>query len=215
MNWRLASRLSVVTMAIIVVALVALLGSRVSHGGQSSPSTAASSNHNGLQGTDLGSQPAPDFHLTDQFGHPVSLSQFRGKPVILTFLYTHCPDQCPLTAEMLHSMVVQLGGQAQQVAILAVSTDPTGDTMASAQSFSQEHKMLAYWHYLLGAQAQLAPIWTSYSVYAAPTPTSTGGSVTHSIAIFVIDKQGRERDFFSDGATSNQLVTDLQILLKE
>ncbi len=216
MNWRLASRLSVITLAVLVVVVVTILGTRA--GGLTSNASGnltPTSNASGLQGTDLGGTPAPDFHLSDQFGKPVSLSQFKGKPVILTFLYTHCPDACPLTAEKLRAVMQNLGSDAQRVAVLAVSTDPKGDTMATAVTFSKVHGMLDYWHYLLGTHEQLSPIWSSYAVYAAPTPTTTGGTVSHTTAIYIIDKQGRERVFLGDDATSAQLTTDLQILLKE
>src|SRR6266567_2145242 len=132
MNWRLASRLSVLTLAALVVIIVALLGTRI-RGQTSTPSNIT---------------PTPGFQLTDQFGKTITLSQFRGKPVILTFLYTHCPDQCPLTAEKLHAVMLNLGSQAQNVAVLAVSTDPQRDTIAAATTFSNAHRMLDYWHYL-------------------------------------------------------------------
>ncbi|GAC1377904.1 MAG: hypothetical protein NVS4B7_13030 [Ktedonobacteraceae bacterium] len=215
MNWRLASRLSVITLAVLVVIVITLWGIRAQMGVVSFGNRVLQGNTSGLQGTDLGSVPAPDFRLTDQFGKAVSLSQFKGKPVILTFLYTHCPDQCPLTAEKLHATMQSLGRDAQNVAVLAVSTDPKGDTMAAALAFSKAHKMESYWHFLVGAHNELSPIWSKYAVYAAPQTTSGGGSVAHTTAIFVIDKQGRERAFFGDDVTAAQLTTDLQILLKE
>src|SRR5437870_1660351 len=148
MNWRLASRLSVITLVVLVVAIVTLLGIRDSLSSQAS-----------LQGTDLGSTPAPNFHLTDQSGRPISLSQFKGEPVVLTFLYTHCHDVCPLIAEKLHKVMQNLGSDAQRVGILAVSTDPRGDTPEAAQSFSKIHKMEGYWHFLIGTHEELAPVW--------------------------------------------------------
>lgn len=215
MNWRLASRLSVLTLAVLVVVIVTLLGSRTGGSSSTAPNTPPTVNQSDLQGTDLGGTPAPNFRLTDQFGKPITLSQFKGKPIILTFLYTHCPDQCPLTAEKLHTVMLNLGSKAQDVAVLAVSTDPKGDTIPTALDFSKVHRMLNYWHYLLGSHQQLSPIWSSYAVYAAPTPTTTSGSISHTTAIFLIDKQGKERVFFGDDATSAQLTADLQILLKE
>lgn len=215
MNLRLASRLSVLTLGILVVIVVALVGARARGQSSNLPNTAPTQDPSGLQGTSLGGAGAPDFRLTDQFGRTISLSQFKGKPVILTFLYTHCPDQCPLTAEKLHAVMQNLGSDAQKVAVLAVSTDPKRDTTAAALNFSKVHKMENYWHYLVGTHDQLSPIWSSYAVYAVPTPTSTGGTVAHTTAIFVIDKQGHERAFFGDSATSAQLTTDMQILLKE
>ncbi|MEO7019403.1 MAG: SCO family protein [Ktedonobacteraceae bacterium] len=203
MSWRLASRFSVITLALLVVVIVAFWGARNSNGGASATST--------LQGTDIGSQPAPDFHLTDQFGKPISLSQFRGKTVVLTFLYTHCPDACPLTAEKLHATQVQLGKDASNVVMLAVSTDPTGDTPASALAFSQTHKLSNNWHYLLGTHEALSPVWNAYSIYAQPA-TAT---VTHTSAVYIIDDKGRERIFFSNDFTSAQLTNDLKVLLNE
>ena len=215
MNWRLASRLSVITLAALVVIIVAVLGTRAEGLTSNASNLTPAANSSGLQGTDLGGVPAPNFRLTDQFGRPVSLAQFKGKPVVLTFLYTHCPDQCPLTAEKLHAVMLSLGSDAQRVGVVAVSTDPKRDTTAAALNFSQVHRMQNYWHYLLGTESELSPVWSSYSVYAAPTPTSTGGSVAHTTAVYVIDKQGRERVFFGSDFTSAQLTKDLQILLKE
>jgi len=215
MNWRLASRLSVITLAALVVIVVAVLGTRAGGSTSNASNLTPVANSSGLQGTDLGGVPAPNFRLTDQFGRPVSLAQFKGKPVVLTFLYTHCPDQCPLTAEKLHAVMLSLGSDAQRVGVVAVSTDPRRDTTAAALNFSQVHRMENYWHYLLGTESELSPVWSSYSVYAAPTPTSTGGSVAHTTAVYIIDKQGRERVFFGSDFTSAQLTKDLQILLKE
>src|SRR5579864_3861972 len=110
MSWRLASRLSVITLALLVVLVVAIFSI---HNGAGAPAASnAGTNQSGLQGTDLGGIPAPDFRLTDQFGKPVSLSQFKGKPVVVTFLYTHCPDICPVIADKLHSAMQVLGKNA-------------------------------------------------------------------------------------------------------
>jgi protein SCO1 len=96
----------------------------------------------------------------------VSLSQFRGKPVVLTFLYTHCPDVCPLIAEQLHRVMLDLGQEAQCVGVLAISVEPTRDTVAAALAFSKAHSMTTFWHFLVGTQAQLAPVWTAYAIGA-------------------------------------------------
>lgn len=211
MSWRLASRLSVITLALLVVLIVAFLSLRNSTAGVVNTNSSAS--QTALQGTDLGSIPAPDFQLKDQLGNSITLAQFKGKPVVLTFLYTHCPDVCPLTAEKLHATMQSLGQNAQQVAVLAVSMDPKGDTAAAAQNFSNVHKMGDYWHFLLGARDELAPVWASYSVDAQAATSS--GTVSHSSAIYVIDKQGRERVLLDNDFSSNQLAADLKILLGE
>jgi protein SCO1/2 len=190
MSWRLASRLSVLLSALLVIAIIIIV-TRTSSNSQAAAT---------LQGTDLGSVAAPDFRLNDQFGKSISLSQFHGQPVVLTFLYTHCPDACPLIADKLHLTLEKLGSQSAKVGVLAVSTDPQNDTTQSAYDFSQVHHMLNQWHFLLGDKAALTPIWSEYHVGSvAVTPTAASpGTIDHTIAIYVIDKQGHERVFFSE-----------------
>lgn len=211
MNWRLASRLSVIVMALLVVVLVIFLQDIEQRFRGSFAAGGQSANPSGLQGTNLGSTPAPNFRLTDQFGAPIALSQFKGKPVVLTFLYTHCKDLCPLTAEKLHTVMQNLGGDASKVAVLAVSIDPKGDTTTSALAFSKAHKMEGYWHFLTGTFNVLSPIWSNYDVYA----DTSDQALNHSFALYVIDKQGRERIFLNDSFTPAELTADLKILLGE
>ena len=211
MSWRLASRLSVVTLALLVILVIAAVSLHNSIG--AATGTAQTSDSSGLQGTDLGSIVAPDFRLKDQFDKQISLSQFKGKPVVLTFLYTHCPDICPLIANQLHSTVMSLGKNASRVSFLTVSMDPKGDTRAAVLHFSKVHKMTNYWHYLIGTHDELAPIWSAYSVdaQAATAP----GVLNHSTALYVIDKEGRERILLDNTFTSQQLTDDLKVLLGE
>ncbi|HLW02025.1 MAG TPA: SCO family protein [Ktedonobacterales bacterium] len=206
MSWRLASRLSVLLSAILVIIVIVI----VTH----SPSSSQAAP---LQGTDLGSVSAPDFRLADQFGNPISLSQFRGHPVVLTFLYTRCPDTCPLIADKLHLALSKMGSDSSEVGVLAVSTDPQNDTTQAAYQFSQTHHLLNQWHFLVGTHATLAPIWSEYSVYAAnTTPTATdNNTVDHTVAIYLIDKQGHERVYLGEDFDPNVLASDLQTLLKQ
>ena len=211
MGWRLASRLSVVTLALLVVLVVAVYSLR---NNTSAPAaTTPSANQSGLQGTDLDSTLAPDFRLKDQFGKQISLSQFRGSPTIVTFLYTHCPDVCPIVADKLHTTLQALGKDAPHVAVLAVSMDPKGDTVSAALNFSKVHKLVNSWHFLVGNLNQLAPVWSSYTVDAQAATSS--GIVTHSTFVYLIDKEGRERVLLDNDFTVPQLTDDLKILLKE
>lgn len=211
MSWRLASRLSVITLAVLVVILVTILQSQRTSMSQPASTTNTGSNTTSMTGTDLGKKPAPGFQLTDQFGKTVSLAQFHGKPVVVTFLYTHCPDVCPLTAEHLHTSLQQLGADAKDVAILAVSTDPRGDTTAEALKFSIAHNMQDSWHFLTGTQQELSPVWTNYSIYAQALPTS----VNHSTALYLLDKQGNERIYMGEDFQPSQMAANLKQLLKE
>jgi len=188
--------------ALIAVAVLALAGG-LGYGAWSSARS--------LIGTDMRLDVAPAFTLINQDGQPVSLSDFRGKPVVITFLYTHCPDVCPIIADKLHVASQQLGADASKVAILAITTDPTHDDRLSIQRFSEVHGMTGRWDYLIGSPGQLEPLWKAYYVAAQPLPDS---SVMHTAAIYIIDKEGRERVFIDGGDfLPDDVVHDLRLLM--
>jgi protein SCO1/2 len=169
-----------------------------------------------LKGTDLGKTPAPDFKLTDQTGKLVSLADFRGKVVVLTFLYTHCPDECPLIASKLATASGRLGKTMSQTAFVAISVDPTNDTPIAIAKFVQDHNLEGKLHYLTGTQDELKPVWSAYAVYAAPSPTNaTFPSVSHSTRVVVIDKAGNQRVNLGSDLDPNDLVFDVRALLDE
>jgi len=212
MNWRLASRLSVIVLAVLVIIIVLIFqhhSNKNSPPPPPSPTGGSGFNSDGLNGTSMGGTPAPAFQLTDQNGQTISLAQFRGQPVVLTFMYTHCPDECPANAGKLHTAMQMLGQQAQHIAILVVSTDPKGDTRDAALSFTEKHDMQQYWHYLIGTHQQLAPVWSAYHIYAS----NVNGTVQHSIGLYIIDQQGREQIYLDDNFTATQVATDLRMLL--
>ncbi len=173
----------------------------------------------GLVGTDLGRVPAPEFTLTDYTGEQLSLTQLRGKPVALTFLYTHCPDSCPLIADQLRRAQDLLGSDNDKVAFVAISTDPRHDDRASVANFSQVHGLEGRWRYLLGSPEQLAPVWKAY--YIGVTPGNEMGSslgdneVIHSEAVFLIDKTGRERALLGVPFKAQDLAANLRKLTRE
>src|SRR5437016_6739121 len=88
-----------------------------------------------LQGTDLQKTPAPDFQLSDAHDQSFALSAQKGRVVVLTFLYTNCPDECPLVAEHLRDVHDKLGADASGVRFVAVSLDPEHDTSAAILQF--------------------------------------------------------------------------------
>ena len=206
MKLRLISRVLVLAL-VLVVGSVIVLRDRLA---QSHP-TAQSK----LVGIDLGRDAAPNFALVDQDGAPVSLDAQRGHPVVLTFLYTHCPDACPLTAEKLHAAAQSLGPRAADVRWLVVSIDPVGDTPADATKFVAAHHLNGEVHYLLGTQNQLQPIWGAYHIAVQPGQDAQAQvrSVVHSLGLYVIDGQGRERVYMDQTFDPGDLAGDLRVLL--
>ena len=124
---------------------------------------AACAGESSFQGTELDpSDVAPPFHLSDQFGHHLGLQDMAGKVVVLTFLYTYCPDVCPIATETLRRAHQLLGNDASQVEFVAVSVDPRRDSVERAYRYSQEKGMQDRWRFLVGTEEQLAPVWQAY-----------------------------------------------------
>jgi len=165
-----------------------------------------------LAGTDLGAQPSPDFTLTDgRSGSAVSLTGLRGSVVALTFLYTTCPDTCPLTAEQFREAQQQLGADADRVRFVAVSVDPVGDTPAAVRDFSASHRLDRNWHYLIGPPETLRTVWSAYGIRHEP---GMSGMVGHSDAIYLIDAKGNARVLLHTMDGAEALTTDIRILLR-
>ncbi|HYY54146.1 MAG TPA: SCO family protein [Candidatus Dormibacteraeota bacterium] len=165
-----------------------------------------------LAGTDLQKRPAPDFTLTDgPTGEVVSLSALRGKVVVLTFLYTTCPDVCPLTAEKLRDARARVGAPAD-LALVAVSVDPRNDTPQATREFIRAHRLEGAMRFLVGDQQTLARVWQLYGVAAIPDSALT---VQHNDAIYLIDKQGRSRSLVHSDIDVDALAASLRILLGE
>ena len=189
-----------------------------------------------FRGTDLSepSQVAPEFSLRDQFGEPVSLSDRRGDVVILTFLYTYCPDICPVVAGHLadvYDALAQNPDTIAQVSLIAVSVDPQRDTVERAHEYSSQYGMLNTWSYLVGTEEDLAEVWADYYVSAAPTdgePThdesgstdaqveqiAAAYTVSHQAPVYLIDRQGRMRVLFTLPFSPRDVVADVRTLLK-
>ncbi|MDQ2952182.1 MAG: SCO family protein [Chloroflexota bacterium] len=165
-----------------------------------------------LSGTELGPALAHDFTLTDGVtGDAVTLSSLRGNVVALAFLYTHCPDVCPLTAAQLRAAQGQLGQDAVRVRFVAVSVDPEGDTPSAVKAFSLAHDLRDNWRYLIGPRAALQSVWTAYGVGAFAAPTGSG--VDHNDAIYLIDAGGREREIVHSDIALKDLVADIRAVL--
>jgi len=165
-----------------------------------------------LQGTDLLGVSAPDFTLADQSGQQVSLKQFRGRPVVLAFMFTHCTDICPLNAEKMHGAATNLGNDAAgKVAWLAVSVDPKNDTPDSATKFAADHGLTGKLRFLMGSEDQLVPTWRAYHLIDSNTPPPSDPTI-HYGGVYIIDGEGRERVLMSDNFSPSQLSDNLRLL---
>jgi len=148
--------------------------------------------------------PPQDFRLLDQNGRPATLRDYRGRVVILTFLYTTCRDTCPIMAQQIRGALDDL---AQPVPALAVSVDPAGDTPQRAKAFLVRQHLVGRMRYLLGSAGELQPVWRAYGI--AP---QTGGR-DHSAYVVLLDRRGRQRiGFPADRLTPEGLAHDIRRL---
>lgn len=161
--------------------------------------------------------PATDFHLIDQAGVRVSLSDFAGRVVVLTFFDSQCEDTCPLTAVHLRTAYEQLGEQADSVAFLGVNVNLEAnqpeDVMATTKKWRLDE--ISTWHFLTGSAQELEPIWKAHDVAVIP---QEGGEILHTPGVFLIDQNGEKRWYIStpfDEAGSPQTTAPLSELLVE
>ena len=183
---------------------------------------------------------APEFSLVDQFGDPADLASFRGRVTVLTFLYTSCPDICPVVTSHLRDAHEMLGDDAREVRIIAVSVDPDRDSVGQAYDYSERWRMLDRWSFLVGEEADLQPVWAAYyidPVEVGPaadqeTPRNepgTGNSgvgalaegiaaeaytITHSAPVYLIDRDGLLRGLHTLPFEPEALVKDIRALLR-
>lgn len=152
---------------------------------------------------------APNFALLDQDGRRVTLAPERGHWTVVTFLYTNCPDVCPLIAANLNGALRSDAGRTAGLRVLAVSVDPARDTQRAVHRYVITHRLAPTFRFLIGTSSQLEPIWAAYHVAAQPGPH---GSVTHSTFEILIDPEGKERLLYDATITTADLVGDLSKL---
>jgi len=157
-------------------------------------------------------EPAPDFALHDQDGKLVRLSDQQGKYVLLTFLYTNCPDVCPLIATNLNTALRQLGASRDDVRVLAVSVDPKGDTAKAVDAYVRARHLLPEFRYLIGTPAELHAVWGKYNVAAVRRNPELVDHVAYTV---LIDPQGKRRVIYDSGVKAPQVVHDLHVLMRK
>ena len=172
---------------------------------------AAAANPDLDPGSSLGRQLAPDFRLRNQFGQQVSLSQFRGKVVILAFADSECTTVCPLTTVSMVEAKELLGAAGDQVQLLGVDANPTARSVADVKAYSLAHGMVNQWDFLTGPLAQLRQVWQAYHIAVQIQQ----GQIDHTPALFVIDQRGREQKLYLSEMAYASVVQAAQILAAE
>jgi protein SCO1/2 len=155
---------------------------------KSPAATPAAPNYHGAVATPP--VPAAPLALRNYDGTPISLQRYRGKAVLVTFIYTHCPDVCPLIVGNLRTVQAKLGPAASRLKVIAVSVDPKGDTRRTVAAFLKVHDMTGRMDYLIGSRAELAATWKLWRI-AQRVPRKTPEQVEHSALVYGVSASGR------------------------
>jgi protein SCO1/2 len=159
---------------------------------------------------------APPLKLDDSLGQPVNIDDYRGKAVLVTFIYTHCPDVCPLIVGHFHSALAKLGPDAGKFQIIAVSVDPKGDTPKTVKKFLADHQMTGKMKYLIGSRPQLEKVWKAWHIKAASTATKNNpDAVEHSALIYGIDGSGKITTIYPANFSPQMIVHDVPLLASQ
>jgi protein SCO1/2 len=214
-----SGRLSRTPLVLLLLAALALGGALVVVAGDDSDDGIARPGQEGpFRGNrlpdGLRGEPAPDFALRDARGGTLDTRELRDRPYAVTFLFTNCPDVCPLIGQELGQALDLLGRRASEIAVVAVSVDPVGDTEESVRAWLRRHHLPRNFHYLIGSRDELQPVWSSY--YVGPQQLGVRESL-HTASIWLIDRRGRWRTKFSAGVPvpPRDIAHDLGVLLRE
>lgn len=153
--------------------------------------------------------------LTGHDGKPRTLADFRGKAVVLSFGFTHCPDVCPTTLADLAGVMKKLGADAERVQVLFVTVDPERDGPAVLSKYvpAFDARFLG----LTGDAAATQRVAKEFRIFYEKRAGGAPGaySIDHSAQSFVLDARGRLRLFVRHDRIATDLADDLRALLKE
>jgi protein SCO1/2 len=147
------------------------------------------------------------FTLTDMNGRTVTNKDFEGRPALLFFGFTRCPDVCPTALAQMSDVLEALGPDAR-INALFVSVDPERDTPASLKDFlsSFDKRIVGLW----GDPATTAKVMKSYRAFAAKVPLKDGDyTMDHTAIVYLLDKQGRFVNAFNLDRPAKDAAKDL------
>lgn len=157
-------------------------------------------------------RPVPPLALRNYLGQPVNIDSYRGKAVLVTFLYTHCPDVCPLITANLHVAQNVMGpSTAAKAQIIAVSVDPRGDTPKSVAAFLAAHGMTGRMQYLVGSPTELERAWSAWGV-GSERDAQQPALVNHSGLVYGITASGKQATIYAANFSPADIAHDVPLL---
>lgn len=158
---------------------------------------------------------APDFSLSSSRDNQFTLSEQRGKLLVLGFGFTNCPNVCPMTLANLAQVYKNLGALAGQVQVVYMTVDPERDTPARLREYLTNFN--SHFVGVTGSADELAAVRQAYGIIAKKEVHKNGGNyeVHHSSYIYLIDRDGLLRALVPFGKSADDITHDIKILLQE
>jgi protein SCO1/2 len=203
-----------VLLALLAVVLIAGGITLVTVGTSASPKKHASAAGANLDAAGLLTPvaPAPPLALRNYLGQPVDISSYKGKVVLVTFIYTHCPDVCPLITSNLRVVQNLLPAAVRsKTEIIAVSVDPRGDTPRAIADFLSRHQMTGRMQYLVGSTRELASVWQAWGVGSERDATKPE-LVNHSGLVYGITGSGKRLAIYASNFQPAEIAHDVPLL---
>lgn len=209
LNVRMLLALAVILVIAGGIALVAM------GGGASRPSAGAvhgvaSSRFRGSLASPAA--PEPPLALRNYNGMPFDIAAYRGRAVLVTFLYTKCPDVCPIIASNLGVALNLMGrAEASRVRVVAVSVDPRGDSRGAVEVFLRRHGVAGRMSYLIGSASELARVWKAWGV-GSERDAQQPQLVNHSGLVYGVSASGKITTLYAANFTPQEIVHDVPLL---
>jgi protein SCO1/2 len=156
-----------------------------------------------------------DFTLVDQEGKPFQFKDSRGKIVLVTFIFTTCPDVCPLlTAKFAAIQRTLEQRKFRDYQLVSITTDPERDQPGALKKYAGNFKAdLKRWSFLTASRAELAKVWNIFQVNVTRT---LAGDVNHTSLTTLIDRKGQRRvDYYGDKWQDKEILKDIEWLASE
>jgi protein SCO1/2 len=183
--------------------------------------TLAGNTHSAKSASFLGNElsppkAAPPLTLRNYLGQHVNIAQYHGKALFVTFLYTHCPDVCPLIAANLRVAQNLMGAKAAAEAqIIAVSVDPRGDTSRAVAAFLKVHEMTGRMQYLIGSRKELGQVWQTWGV-GSERDVGQPEFINHSALVYGITASGELKTvYIGSSFKPSEIAHDVPLLASQ
>jgi protein SCO1/2 len=203
-----------VLLSLLVLVLVAGAVALVAIGGSSGAKSRSQAHAANFDAAALlqPAKAAPGLALRNYLGQPVNIDSYRGKAVLVTFLYTNCPDVCPLITSNLRVALNLLGPKLDsKVQIIAVSVDPHGDTPSAVAAFLARHGMTGRMQYLIGSAKELARVWAAWGV-GSERDAQQPQFINHTGLVYGITGSGTRLTLYASSFQPSEIAHDVPLL---